>query len=94
MRLISFERDGMIYVGAWIENDRIIVDLARATTTPASFANMQKLIEAGERVWDEARAIVSRAPEQALIETAAVKLLAPRRYAQAICSGASSNCIS
>lgn len=76
MRLISFEQDGVIRVGAWINQDRIIVDLARATATPA-FASMQALIDAGERAWDEARAIVFRAPEEALIETADIRLLAP-----------------
>lgn len=77
MRLISFERDGGTRVGAWIKQDRIIVDLARAATTPAPFASMQALIDTGERAWDEARALASLAPEEALVETSAVRLLAP-----------------
>ncbi len=99
MRLISFERDGATRVGAWIDQDRTIVDLMAAAsdpTPPARFATMQALIEAGERTWDEARGGGARAPppgggaaagragggappapEQALVDTAAVRLLAP-----------------
>lgn len=80
MRLISFDRGGGTRVGAWIDGDRTIVDFAAAASTSgiaARFASMQALIEAGERTWDEARALASRPPEAALVATSAVRLLAP-----------------
>ena len=82
MRLISYEKDGHVRVGSWIDSDRIIVDLAHAVEHAGStkidyFADMQTLIEAGEEAWDEARELTAKAPALALIQTSSVRLLAP-----------------
>ncbi len=82
MRLITFRRAGQSRLGAWIDADRQIVDLAAASVVldplagPA-FASMQSLIESGPRYWDRARSLVTRPPESALLASKDCTLLAP-----------------
>lgn len=82
MRLISFEHRHDVRVGAWIEEDRRIVDLAVAASASGyaqlnHFSSMSAMIAAGEPAWDAARELISTAPENARINTASVCLLAP-----------------
>jgi 2-keto-4-pentenoate hydratase/2-oxohepta-3-ene-1,7-dioic acid hydratase in catechol pathway len=69
-------------VGAWIEGDRTVVDLAEALrlhgrAESATSASMQALIEAGESAWMAARAVLAAPPEESCLPTASVQLLAP-----------------
>jgi len=82
MRLITFERNGQEAIGAWIDMDRQVVDLARAAglggkPRPTAFATMQGLIEAGPQAWAEARDLVAHAPAAAVFATAECRVLAP-----------------
>lgn len=78
MRLISFEHEGAVRIGSWIDDDTQIVDLARAGSAGAPhLASMMALIEAGEDAWDEARTLTRDRPSSSLLATDAVRLLAP-----------------
>lgn len=81
MRLISFERQGLCRLGAWIDGDATIVDLADAAaqhgTAADSFASMMQLIEAGPSALDTARRLVDDPPDTALYPSAGMKILAP-----------------
>ncbi|MBL8651121.1 MAG: fumarylacetoacetate hydrolase family protein [Sphingopyxis sp.] len=81
MRLITYELQGQERLGAWIDGDRQIVDLARAAeianADAAPFASMLALIEAGPASWDQARLLIADSPASALRATADVRLLAP-----------------
>lgn len=82
MRLLSFEWDGQARVGAWIENDKTIVDLASAATClrpdrVLDFSSMMALIEAGAPALETACELVSQPPFEALLQTSSVRLLAP-----------------
>lgn len=84
MRLITFESIGQPRLGAWIQQDRQIVDLQLATTLlePQAQANsamrsMQALMEGGEAALALAHRMVQNAPAEAVMDTADVKLLAP-----------------
>jgi 2-keto-4-pentenoate hydratase/2-oxohepta-3-ene-1,7-dioic acid hydratase in catechol pathway len=77
MRLITFEAAGKQRLGAWIEGDVRIVDLARAASNEPAFASMQALIEGGDAALARARALVANPPADAIIETEAVRILAP-----------------
>ena len=82
MRLISFERDGDVRVGAWIDGDERVVDLSLAASledgsAPSSLSSMIALIEAGEPAWDRARRLTDRRPEAAVVPTTSIRLLAP-----------------
>lgn len=81
MRLITFSIDGRERLGAWIDQDRRIVDLARAAertgAADPAMASMLALIEAGPGAWDRARGLIAAAPDGALTRTDAVKILAP-----------------
>src|SRR6516165_4519997 len=80
MRLVTFTAAGATRVGAFVDNDRRIVDFAAAGggSDPA-FASMQALIEGGAPALERARAIVADAQRsrRGVIDTATVKLLAP-----------------
>ena len=80
MRLITFTASGAQRVGAFVDNDRRVVDFVAASggSDPA-FSSMQALIEAGTPALDRARAIVADAQRsgRGVIDAAAVKLLAP-----------------
>lgn len=77
MRLITFEAGGQQRLGAWIDNDTRIVDLARADAGDPAFASMQALIEGGDGALARARALVADPPVKAIIESSAVRILAP-----------------
>jgi 2-keto-4-pentenoate hydratase/2-oxohepta-3-ene-1,7-dioic acid hydratase in catechol pathway len=83
MRLITYRTAGApARVGAWIEGDRTVVDLAEALrlhgrAEAASCASMQALIEAGESAWMAARDVLAAPPEESCLPTASVQLLAP-----------------
>src|SRR5882757_2579032 len=65
MRLITYTVDGSTKLGAWIEGDLLIADLAAAALAEkvdlVPFSSMQALIEAGPIYWDIAKSLVSRA---------------------------------
>lgn len=77
MRLITFEADAQQRLGAWIEGDARIVDLARADRAQPAFVSMQALIDGGEEALVCARALVADPPADAIVETATVRILAP-----------------
>lgn len=77
MRLITFDAGGKQHLGAWIEGDTRIVDLARADSGEPAFASMQALIEGGDGALARARALVADPPVNAIIESTAVRILAP-----------------
>ncbi|MBL0945145.1 MAG: fumarylacetoacetate hydrolase family protein [Hydrogenophaga sp.] len=84
MRLITFESAGQQRLGAWIERDTRIVDLHRAAALldpaggpDAALGSMQALMESGEAGLDRARQAVARAPEEAVLATDDVRILAP-----------------
>lgn len=84
MRLVTFNRAAQQRIGAWIDQDTQIVDLQTAATllsdqrqgSPA-LASMQALMESGEAGLEIARNAVERAPQEALVATSEVQLLAP-----------------
>ena len=80
MRLVTFAASGARRVGAFVDDDRRIVDFAAAGggADPA-FASMQALIEGGGPALDRARAIAADAQrsERGMIDTSAIKLLSP-----------------
>jgi 2-keto-4-pentenoate hydratase/2-oxohepta-3-ene-1,7-dioic acid hydratase in catechol pathway len=81
MRLVTFAAAGAPRVGAFVDNDRRIVDFAAAAGggSDAAFTSMQALIEGGAPALDRARAIMADAQRsgRGIVETATVKLLAP-----------------
>ncbi len=82
MRLITYMRAGQARVGAWIDADRQVVDLAAAAAAldrapEPAFASLQALIQSGPRIWDRARSIVASPPDAALFPTRDCTLLAP-----------------
>jgi 2-keto-4-pentenoate hydratase/2-oxohepta-3-ene-1,7-dioic acid hydratase in catechol pathway len=82
MRLITFRRDGNERIGAWIDGDSKVVDLAAASSrldgkAAAAFASMQALIESGPSAWDRARSIVASPPAEAVLAAKDCTLLAP-----------------
>ncbi|BCK72229.1 fumarylacetoacetase [Streptomyces libani subsp. rufus] len=64
MRLMTFQDSGGDRLGALVDGDTVVVDLAAAAgpNRPA-FASMQALIDAGERGLAEARKLVADHPE-------------------------------
>ena len=80
MRLVTFAASGRQRVGAFIDNDRRIVDfLAAQDNAELAFQSMQALIEGGAAALDRAREIVATAQKngRGVIDAASVKLLAP-----------------
>lgn len=77
MRLVTFEANGQQRLGAWIDHDTRIVDLVQADRSEPAFASMQALIEGGESALARARRMAAEAPADAIVETAAVRILAP-----------------
>jgi 2-keto-4-pentenoate hydratase/2-oxohepta-3-ene-1,7-dioic acid hydratase in catechol pathway len=81
MRLITFSDGQETRTGAWIDQDRHVVDLVKAAQQlgqpTRDFATLHDLIVAGPRALDAARALVAAAPSQAVRETASVRILAP-----------------
>jgi 2-keto-4-pentenoate hydratase/2-oxohepta-3-ene-1,7-dioic acid hydratase in catechol pathway len=82
MRLITYEHQGQQALGAWIDKDQRIVDLARAAAVagspaPAAFQSMQALIDAGPQAWAVARQLVAQPHAGAVHATLECKILAP-----------------
>jgi 2-keto-4-pentenoate hydratase/2-oxohepta-3-ene-1,7-dioic acid hydratase in catechol pathway len=80
MRLVTFTASGAQRVGAFVDDDRRIVDFAAAGAgADPAFGSMQALIEGGAAALDRARAIVADAQRsgRGMVDTAAVRLLAP-----------------
>ena len=82
MRLSTYVRDGLEHVGAWIDSDRRVVDMAKAGEihygkTSPGFASMQAFIEGGAACLDRARSIVADPPDEAVFATPDCTLLAP-----------------
>jgi len=80
MRLVTFAASGANRVGAFVDNDRRIVDFAAAGAgADPVFASMQALIEGGPPALDRARELVADAQRsgRGVINTTAAKLLAP-----------------
>lgn len=86
MRLVTFETSGTARIGALVDNDRSIVDLAGADHAvgggnEANFATMLALIEAGpaglEAVQATIDAVRNDTLTETLVQTVAVRLMAP-----------------
>ena len=85
LRLVTFSNPGQTAqrVGAFIDNDTNIVDLAAAAVlaTPSgdmsAFASMLALIDAGPAALDLARKLCTTDVEEAVIARSAVRLAAP-----------------
>lgn len=80
MRLITFERNGEQRLGAWVQDDRLIIDVAAvaAADLPAGASgSMLALIEAGPAAWSALDRLVARESAAATLRTADVRLLAP-----------------
>jgi 2-keto-4-pentenoate hydratase/2-oxohepta-3-ene-1,7-dioic acid hydratase in catechol pathway len=82
VRLVTFDAQSGPRLGAWVNHDSEIVDLAAAanrrfgTESPA-FASMQSLIDAGPAAWENAREITEWAEGDAVLRTTDCKILAP-----------------
>jgi 2-keto-4-pentenoate hydratase/2-oxohepta-3-ene-1,7-dioic acid hydratase in catechol pathway len=78
---VTWEQGGQARLGAWIDGDARIVDLAAEAAAqgmePAPFTSMLALIEAGEAALDAARGLAADPRDENLRETSAVRLLAP-----------------
>jgi 2-keto-4-pentenoate hydratase/2-oxohepta-3-ene-1,7-dioic acid hydratase in catechol pathway len=81
MRLVTAVHEGREFTGAWIDADRLLLDLhaaARMAGVDARpFADMQCLISSGPRAWDLARTLVAKREAGCLIPTSACTLRAP-----------------
>lgn len=81
MRLVTYKLGGAEKLGAWINADREIVDLASAATrangAAAQFKDMQALIEGGEAALDNARELAASADGDVLVPTESVQILSP-----------------
>ena len=81
MRLITFVRQGQQTLGAWIEGDAKVVDIARAAQAAgapnAAFSSMLSLIEAGPLALDAARKLAAAPPQEAVYVSSECRILAP-----------------
>lgn len=82
MRLISYEVGGSARLGAWTDDDRMIVDLADTASRDGRApmgccADMLSLIEAGPTIWALVREVADEAAPHATLHTGDVRLLAP-----------------
>ena len=82
MRLITFVLGGVERVGAWINGDADVVDLAEACrlrggADATAYLSMQALIDAGEALWDRTRRLVEDPPAEAVLSAALCRLRAP-----------------
>jgi len=83
MRLVTFQlADGVQRSGALFDNDQAVLDLREASRLvrggdSVGLASVQALLTGGEPLLEEARALLARAPADAVRERHAVKLLAP-----------------
>lgn len=84
MRLVTFTLSdgGEDRIGAFIDDDERIVDLARANSVmngedATTFTSMLALIDAGDAGLAAARALADAPPAEAVVDTANVRLRAP-----------------
>lgn len=83
MRLVTFESTQEQRLGAWIDNDTQVLDLQRAASlignkeAQPALQSMQNLMESGEAGLDAARAVLEKLPQEAILATADVRILAP-----------------
>ncbi|MBH1935434.1 fumarylacetoacetate hydrolase family protein [Streptomyces sp. AV19] len=78
MRLVTFEKPSHSpRLGALLDDDAVVLDLAAAAPGDSAFASMQALIDAGEGGLDRARELCARRPGGALHSRAGVRLRAP-----------------
>ncbi|MFN3725951.1 MAG: fumarylacetoacetate hydrolase family protein [Allosphingosinicella sp.] len=81
MRLVTYEFGGQRRAGAFVNEDRDIVDLAAGAQAiglgAAPLTSVLALVEGGEAALEVARRVVDRAPSSALVQRAEVRLLAP-----------------
>ncbi|WP_168791084.1 fumarylacetoacetate hydrolase family protein [Paraburkholderia aromaticivorans] len=83
MRLVTFQlADGAQRSGALFDNDHAVLDLREASRIVrggdgVALASVQALLTGGDPLLEEARALLARAPADAVRERSAVKLLAP-----------------
>ena len=81
MRLVTYKRGSEVLLGAWINADQDIVDLAaaagRSGANTAPFNTMQSLIDGGEAALDIARTLAEGASGELLDRTESVQILSP-----------------
>lgn len=82
MRLITYHRNAEERLGAWINNDQQVVDLAAAALlrngiAEPAYTSMQSLIEAGNATLDLARRLTENAPSETIFPVASCTLRAP-----------------
>lgn len=83
MRLVTFQQEGGApRAGALIDGDHAVLDLRLAAEAmhigkSDALAHIQALIEAGPEAWAQARAVLTKAPAQAVLQRVDVKLRAP-----------------
>ncbi|MFM0553012.1 fumarylacetoacetate hydrolase family protein [Paraburkholderia sediminicola] len=83
MRLVTFQlADGVQRSGALFDNDHAVLDLREASRIvrggdSVALASVQALLTGGDPLLEEARALLARAPANAVRERSTVKLLAP-----------------
>lgn len=81
MRLVTFVREGREALGAWVDGDRLIVDLNAAARTAGAVPtgcceSMLALIDAGPEAWGAVRSLIDRG-DGPTVATNAVSLCAP-----------------
>ena len=81
MRLVTAVHEEREFTGAWIDGDRLVVDLAKAARAgghdPHAFVDMQTLISSGPRAWDLARELVLRPDGSCLMPSSACRFRSP-----------------
>lgn len=81
MRLITFHDGSAARVGAWVDGDQRIVDLAVAAAkldkSVGMFETMQDLIESGPQGLSLARELVARPPAESMRPSDRMRILAP-----------------
>lgn len=81
MRLVTAVHGGREFTGAWIDADRLVLDLAAAAKAgghdPCLFADMQTLISSGPRAWELAKTLVHRPDDSCLSPSSACTFRAP-----------------
>jgi hypothetical protein len=77
MRLVTFADADRERLGALVDQDQVIVDLAAGDPDYPPFASMLALIDAGAEGLDRARSLVEARPAGADVERAAVALRVP-----------------
>jgi hypothetical protein len=81
VRLVTYEIGGQSRSGAFLNEDRDVVDLASGAESlgmdAGPLSSILAFVEGGEAALDAARQVVSRAPRAALVRRADIRLLAP-----------------